>query len=111
VIGELPEGIEFDKNHLPELPTYQPPLELQYQPSKSLATGLSELQTFRQLLTPAIIEEIVKATNSYASNARKTEELKPFARPWKSVNSTDIWRYIGCLIYIEYHKKGRHKEH
>ena len=93
-IGPLPETAELDEKDLPELPTYEPPLNLQFQASKSLATGLSELQTFQQLLTPQIIDRIVVATNSYAANARNTqdlnEELKSYARPWKSVNSTEI---------------------
>jgi hypothetical protein len=83
-IGPLPETVELDEKDLPELPTYELPLNLQFQASESLATGLSELQTFQQLLTPAIIDRIIAATNSYAVNARKTqdldEELKLYAR-------------------------------
>jgi hypothetical protein len=72
--GQLPEAIGIDEKHLPELPTYKLPLELRFKPSKSLATGLSELDTFQRLLTPAIVEKIVKATNSYALNHRETDE-------------------------------------
>jgi hypothetical protein len=84
-IGPLPETAELDEKDLPELPTYEPPLNLQFQASKSLATGLSELQTFQQLLTPQIIDRIVAATNSYATNAQNKqdldEELKSYTRP------------------------------
>jgi hypothetical protein len=56
---------------------------------------------------PVIVDRIVVATNSYAENARKTdEELKkdhPEARPWKPVNSIDIWQFIGCLLYMDVH--------
>ncbi|KAF7506358.1 hypothetical protein GJ744_011824 [Endocarpon pusillum] len=45
-VGPLSEALEFDANQLPELPDYEPPLDLRFQPSKSLATGLSELHTF-----------------------------------------------------------------
>jgi hypothetical protein len=45
-VGPLPEAIELDENDLPKLPTYNPPLNLQFQPSELLATGLSELDTF-----------------------------------------------------------------
>jgi hypothetical protein len=45
-IGPLPETVELDEKDLPELPTYKLPLNLQFQASESLATGLSELQTF-----------------------------------------------------------------
>ena len=45
-IDPLSETAELDEKDLPELPTYKPPLNLQFQASKSLATGLSELQTF-----------------------------------------------------------------
>ena len=113
VTGPLPETIGFDENHLPELPVYEPPLKLQFQQSKSLATGLSELETFQKLLTPAIVDRIVDATNSYAANARKNTseivELDLHARPWKSVNSTDIWRYIGCLLYMRSHIEKKHE--
>jgi hypothetical protein len=92
--GPLPTAFGFDADHLPELPTYKPPLDLQFQPSKSLATGLSELGVFQQLLTSTIIDRIVDATNSYAANVRannpKFLELDSQARPWKPVNSTDI---------------------
>lgn len=62
--GRLPEEAGLDINHLPELPIYQPPLDLQFQSATSLATDLSELQCFHQLLTPAIVDEFVVATNS-----------------------------------------------
>jgi Transposase IS4 len=110
-VGPLPEAVELDGEDLPELPTYEPPLNLQFQPSQSLATGLSELNTFQQLLTPEIIDSIVTATNNYAENARTIEEPLPYARPWKSVNSTDIWQFIGCLLYMGYYRLTNHEEH
>jgi hypothetical protein len=64
--GPLPEAVNLDEKQLPELPTYYPPLKLRFQPAESLATDLSELYTFQKLLTPAIVKEIVQATNSYA---------------------------------------------
>jgi hypothetical protein len=89
--GFLPE---LDESNLPELPTYEPPLQLQFQPSESLATGLSELETFQELLTPAIVDIIVEATNSYAANARPNQSeinnLDLHIRHWKPVNPTDI---------------------
>jgi Transposase IS4 len=111
IASPLPETIELNENDLPELPTYKPPLNLQFQASKSLATGLSELETFQRLFTPVIVNRIVVATNSYAANARKDEELSPHARPWIPVNLTDIWRFIGCLLYIGYHKLANHEDH
>ncbi|KAF7504084.1 hypothetical protein GJ744_002849 [Endocarpon pusillum] len=93
--GPLPKALEIEENPLPELPEYEPPLILQYQRSKSLATGLSQLDTFQRLLTPAIIDRIIESTNSYAENARNTdfdeeEDSEFLSRPWKPVNSTDI---------------------
>jgi hypothetical protein len=70
VISPLSNIPEIDEKELPELPTYEPPLNLQFQASESLSTGLSELKTFQKLLTPAIVEQIMAATNSYAKNAR-----------------------------------------
>jgi hypothetical protein len=77
--GPLPIAVGFDADHLPELPTYKPPLDLEFQPSKSLNTGLSQLEVFQQLLTPSIIDIIVAATNNYAANARTNHPdlLKP----------------------------------
>jgi Transposase IS4 len=111
VIGHLPETVKLDEKDLPELPMYDPPLDLQFQSSKSLSTGLSELDTFQRLLTPAIIDRIVIATNSYAENARKDEELLPHARRWIPVNSTDIWRFVGCLLHMGYHKLSNHEDY
>jgi Transposase IS4 len=110
-VSPLLEAVKLDEKDLPELPTYNPLLNLQFQPSESLATGLSELNTFQQLLTPAIIDIIVAATNSYAENARKDEEPLSHARPWIPVNSTDIWRFISCLLHMGYHKLSNHEDH
>jgi hypothetical protein len=44
--GRLLEAIRLDEKHLPKLSTYKPPLELRFEPSKSLAIGLSELDIF-----------------------------------------------------------------
>jgi hypothetical protein len=44
--GPLLEAVGLDKKSLPELPTYRSPLELEFTPSESLATGLSQLETF-----------------------------------------------------------------
>nr|AEH41556.1 hypothetical protein [Endocarpon pusillum] len=107
----LPLSSEFDENHLPELPAYEPLLKLRYKSSESSATGLSELQTFKKLFSQAVIDIIVDATNSYAENARQIAKECPFARPWKLVNSTDIWRYIGCLLYMGEHIEKKHEEY
>jgi len=101
-IEPLPESTKLDSNHLPELPVYTPPLELHYMPSESNATGLSKLETFQKLLTPAVVDLMVNATNSYAENTPENPD-EFSARPWSPVNSTDIWRYIGCLLYMGEH--------
>jgi hypothetical protein len=88
--GPLPEAAHINGSHLPKLPTYYPPLKLIYKCSKSNATGLSKLETFKQLFTQNIIDRIVDATNSYAENARETIDNFSCARPWKPINSTDI---------------------
>jgi hypothetical protein len=63
--SSLPKTVKFDINNLPELPTYKPPLDLQFKASESFTTGLTELQTFQKLLTPAVIDIIINITNSY----------------------------------------------
>ena len=45
-VRPLPETAELDEKDLPELFTYEPPFNLQFQTSKSLVTDLSELQIF-----------------------------------------------------------------
>ena len=95
VAGPLLEALEINENQLPELPEYEPPLILQFQRSKSLAVGLSQLGTFQRLLTSAIIDRIVESTNNYTENVRNTnfdEEEDPefFIRLWKPVNTIDI---------------------
>ena len=84
-VGPLPKALKIDENQLPELPEYEPPLILQFQRSKLLAMGLSQLDTFQRLLTPAIIDRIVESMNSYAENAQnmnfnEEEDLKFFFR-------------------------------
>jgi hypothetical protein len=63
--GPLPKTVEFDVNNLSELPTNKPPLDLQFGASKSLVTGLTELQIFQKLLTLAIIDIIVNVLGLY----------------------------------------------
>jgi Transposase IS4 len=109
--GHLPIPSEFDENHLPELPAYEPLLKLRYKPSGSSSTGLSELQTFKKLFPQAVVDIIVDATNSYAENAREITEEFLVVRPWKPVNSTGIWRYIGCLLYMGEHIEKKHEEY
>jgi hypothetical protein len=77
VISSLPNGVGFDAENLPELPTYKPPLDLKFEALESLATGLLELETFKKLLMSAIIDIIVTATNSYAENARRNASKLP----------------------------------
>jgi hypothetical protein len=79
-IKPLPESTKLDSNHLSELPIYTLPLELKYKPSKSNATGLSELETFQKLLTPAVVDLIANTINSYAENTPKIPD-KFSARP------------------------------
>jgi hypothetical protein len=44
--GPLSKTVEFDTNNLPELPTYKPPLDLQFEASESLATGCTGCDAF-----------------------------------------------------------------
>ena len=54
-------------------------------------------------------------TNSYAEMARKydddTREQLKRPRPQKPVNSTDIWRFIDCLLYMGVHIEKNHEDH
>jgi hypothetical protein len=71
---------KLNEKQLPELLRYDLSLELRYESSKSLVISLSELNIFQQLLTPAIIEKIVKAINIYIYIIREIVEELPFSR-------------------------------
>jgi hypothetical protein len=58
-----------------------------------------------------VVDKIVNATNSYAENAREKAEEFEHARYWIPVNSTEIWRYVGCLLYIGEHGEKEYREY
>ena len=93
--GPLPKTLKINENQLPKLSEYEPPLNLQFQRSKSLVTDLSQLDTFYRFLTPAIIDKIVESTNNYTENVRNTdfveeEDSEFLFRPWKPIKITEI---------------------
>jgi Transposase IS4 len=102
----LPEASKLDSNDLPDLLHYLPPLKLQYNEGRPLASGLSPLQAFLLFFTQEMVDLIVYATNAYASRKREIE-TEVHLREWTSTNSIDIWRYLGCLIYIEIHTNAQ----
>jgi Transposase IS4 len=57
-----------------------------------------------------MVDLIVIATNIYAARARQNQGEK-CTRDWKPVNSTDIWRYMGCLLYIGESIEGKHEKY
>jgi hypothetical protein len=76
----LPPQVTLERNNLPDLPDYTPPLELHFEHSKPLISPITELKTFQHFLTPEIIAIIVRNTNSYAENTRKFE-TDSYTRP------------------------------
>ena len=114
-VGPLPKAVGLIENELPDLPDYESPLNLQFQASQSLATGLSELATFQRIFSQEIVDKIVFATNSYAKRARKVDVETGisfgYPRPWKPVDSIDIWRFIGSLFYMGYQRLQNHEKH
>jgi Transposase IS4 len=106
--GPLPESTKFDHDRLPELSIYHPPLDLRRKPSESIATGLSILQTFQLFFPQALVDMIIFATNAYANRRRQNRQERKYTRNWKFVNSTDIWRYIGCLLYMGEKAEAEH---
>jgi hypothetical protein len=46
ITSPLLEAVRLNKKSLPKLSIYRPPLELEFTPSESLATGLLQLETF-----------------------------------------------------------------
>jgi Transposase IS4 len=110
-VCQLPESAKLDHGHLPELPDYHPPLNLRYKASKSIATGLSVLQAFQLFFTQQMVDIIVLATNAYAAKRRRNRTERKFTRTWKPVNSTDIWRYLGCLLYMGQSIESQHTKY
>jgi Transposase IS4 len=108
--GTLPPQVALERNDLPDLPDYTPPLELCFEHSKPLISPITELETFQHFLTHEIIAIIVRNTNSYAENTRKFE-TDLYTRPWTPVNSTDIWRYCGTLLYMGAHIERKREEY
>lgn len=86
-VGPLPE---LDHGLLSELPEYYPPLELRSLLLESIATGLSELETFQKLYTQEVVDIIIDAINSYAERARETTPQFDYARRWESVSLCNI---------------------
>jgi hypothetical protein len=84
--------LELDTGPLPGLLEYYPPPELRELLSELIATGLSELQTFKRLISQEVVGSIANATKCYAENARESAEQSNQAREWEPVNSTETWR-------------------
>jgi hypothetical protein len=51
---------------------------------------------------------IVAATNSYAERQQKLDEITLYSREWKNTTPAEIWRYIGCLVYMGMHIEREH---
>jgi Transposase IS4 len=58
-----------------------------------------------------MVDIIVLATNAYAENRRQNRQERKYTRNWKPVNSIDIWRYLGCLLYMEEKAESEHAKY
>ena len=86
------------------LPSYQPPLQLHFFSSRPRIRPQSPVEAFQVFLAHEIVDIIIANMNSYADNHR--EAVTPSAirsRPWRPIRASEMWRYIGCLIYIGIH--------
>ena len=87
------------------LPNYQPPLRLQPFSSRPRIRPQSPIKAFQIFLTHEIVKIIVANTNSYADDHREAADSAntPRSRPWRPTRASEMWRYIGCLIYMGIH--------
>lgn len=115
LVEDLPEELNLARDALPDFPTYRPPLPLQNEPWRSLIAHKNPLETFQTLLTPKIVDEIVKNTNSYADRIRTSKESldipHPSEREWKPVCATEIWRYLGTQLLMGGSEEGRREDY
>src|SRR5450755_4160905 len=87
------------------IPFYIPPLKLIEFKGGPFSTPDTVLKTFQQLLCVACVDQIVRATNSYAGRVDTTKT--PDTRPWTDTAAWEIWRYIGLLLYMGVHIEKR----
>jgi hypothetical protein len=92
------------------VPFYIPPLKLVEFKGGPFRAPTTVLKTFQQLLCVACIDEIVKATNSYAARS-VAQDTSLFSRPWAPTAAWELWRYIGILLYMGMHKETRRESY
>ena len=87
------------------LPYYQPPLQLRSFAPRPRIRPQSSIEAFQLFLTHEIIDIIVANTNSYADNDREVADSRntTISRPWRPTRASEMWRYIGALIYMGLH--------
>lgn len=108
----FPPNLRLSSGDLPLFSDYSPPLKFEERQPKSLVSHLQPLEIFQLLFTPEIVDQIVESTNSYAADAESRAALIPNLdsslpsdrRLWKPVCAVDIWRYLGCRIYMGQHR-------
>ena len=88
-----------------ELPHYNPPLDYTKKGGHPLIQGLTQLQLFLQFFSTTVMAGIVTAINSYGerTNATETKKQKPNSphhRKWRSTTISELYRYLGILIFI-----------
>ena len=94
------------------LPNYQPPLRLIPFASRLRIHPQSPIEAFQIFLTQENVATIVSNTNSYAENDR--EATRPPAirgRAWQPTTASEIWRYIGCLLYMGIHIEKERRDY
>jgi Transposase IS4 len=53
----------------------------------------------------------VAATNSYAQRQRDDFEIFFSSRPWYDTTSAEIYRFLGCLVYIGMHPESKRDDY
>jgi Transposase IS4 len=91
-----------------DLLTFTPQSRLNYSSGRPHAKGATELETFKKLISDDVVNRIVAAINAYAERQRGLDEITLFSRQWKDTTQAEIWRYIGCLVYIGMHIEREH---
>ena len=77
------------------------PMQQNIEKGRVLVQGLSTaFQHFQLFITPLVISIMVCSTNGYAAAVRNETEELPFTRDWREVDEAEMYRYLGCRLYM-----------
>ena len=105
----IPEPTLLDVN----LPHYHPPLEYTKRGGHSLAPSMTQLKLFLQFFSSTVMAIIMAATNSYGERENREKNRHPLSRQyrkWHSTTISELYRYLGCLLFLGLHQEPCYEE-